>query len=821
MIKKYFLLTNFIFLISLFCLNLQAQSVTIVQPNGGETLYSCEVYPITWNQSGSLSNYWNIDYSLDGGTIWASVASNFQSTTGEYLWTVPNVSSTTVLIRVRDAQNLSTQDISDSLFSINFPIQITSPVGGEVWQGLSTQQITWDAGGTSNTYQIHYSKNGGNTWIPIVTNYSSLTGTYDWTVPNDPGSNVIVRVRDAAQYCKQDISNVFEITPAQPVLLTPNGGEELWPGCSYQITWDQETFYSNVRLEYSDDNGVTWNTAFSSTSNNGSRNWTPPANIIPGNQYLIKASNTADFNVFDVSDAPFTILEPIEIINPMAGDTVYGCNLLAIEMIKSTCIGNFRVLYSLDNGATWSTIITSLSNTSNNNQIYENWTIPNGITTDEAIIRVERAFDNTVFAESEVFSIRPSNDITVTAPTPGESINASTTYQITWDNTPNVSGAYDLHYKTVSSGWTTIATNITGNAYNWNVPNMSASTVQIRVRDRNNTCKANITENFTIIPDQPILLGPNGGEEFWPGCSYPITWDASTFYTNPTIQYSSDSGSTWTTIWSTSTNNGSRNWGVPIGATPGDNYLIKIFNSGNSTLHDVSDAPFTIKTPLTVIEPDETDTLIGCTTFPIRFETSGCIGSLRISYSIDGGDNWTVIVSSLSNSTSGMRTYNWSVPNGINTDEAKIRVERAFDSSVFHESELFSIRPSDEIDVLTPTAGESVPALQPYEITWNHTPVVSEFEIHYSINDGGVWNLIDNNVSGTSFTWEPPNTPTSTARIRVRDRFNYCRHEVSDAFTITPAQPVLLTPNGGEELWPGCSYQITWDQETFYSNVRL
>ena len=66
-----------------------AQTVAISAPNGGEVLYSCQQYTVTWTQTGSPSNYWNIDYSLDGGTIWTSVTSNYLASNGTFLWTVP------------------------------------------------------------------------------------------------------------------------------------------------------------------------------------------------------------------------------------------------------------------------------------------------------------------------------------------------------------------------------------------------------------------------------------------------------------------------------------------------------------------------------------------------------------------------------------------------------------------------------------------------------------------------------------------------------------------------------------------------------------
>jgi hypothetical protein len=71
----------------------KAQSITIANPNGGEIFYSCEEQLINWNSSGVSSDLWNIDYSLDGGTIWTSIASNYLSADGTFLWTIPFVES--------------------------------------------------------------------------------------------------------------------------------------------------------------------------------------------------------------------------------------------------------------------------------------------------------------------------------------------------------------------------------------------------------------------------------------------------------------------------------------------------------------------------------------------------------------------------------------------------------------------------------------------------------------------------------------------------------------------------------------------------------
>ena len=102
-----------------------AQSVTITQPNGSELLYGCQSYQIKWNATG-VSNNWTIDYSLNSGAIWTSVATNLAispvSGVYTYSWTVPMVSSPTVLVRVRDYGDTLKQDVSNAVFAVQLPI---------------------------------------------------------------------------------------------------------------------------------------------------------------------------------------------------------------------------------------------------------------------------------------------------------------------------------------------------------------------------------------------------------------------------------------------------------------------------------------------------------------------------------------------------------------------------------------------------------------------------------------------------------------------------------------------------------------------------
>ena len=823
--KTYKFLASFLFAI-LFAFAGQAQTVTVLQPNGGEVLYACQQYTIQWSQTGSPSNYWNIDYSLDGGTIWASVTSNYLSANGQFVWTVPQVSSSTVKVRVTDASNGAITDISDADFTINIPVILTAPNGGETWQGNTVHDITWTATGTSNVYNIQYSTNSGSSWINIETNHPNSTGTYSWTVPNTPSTNCLVRVYDVSTTCMQDVSaSTFEISPATPLLTFPNGNETLFPGCTETITWVPNSYYSTVRLDFSTDNGTTWNPIVSATTNNGSYGWVVPAQVV--STCLIKASNTANVNVNDVSNATFSIVNPYEVTSPNGGETLYGCSTFPITWNKpKNCSAAHRIEYSTDNGTTWA-YITQVNNSGVGLTQTYNWSVPNTVTSTQCKIRVRKYNDVSQADESDaVFTITPSTDIVVTNPNGGQTLQGLATQTISWTNTANVSGIYTVQYSTnAGSSWVTIASNITGNNYIWSVPNLSSSNCLVRVYDYSSSCKRDQSDSiFTIVPATPVLLSPNGGETLVPNCGQTITWDQTTFFSNVRLEYTTNGGTSWVLIVNSTSNSGSyTGWVVPN--LPSTTCSIRASNTSNVAFSDTSNSYFTIREPYKITTPNGGDTLYGCSSVPITWDKpKSCVAAHRLEYSIDNGATYTYITH-VSNSGSGdSQTYNWTVPNGITSSQCKVRVYRYNLASENDASDTtFTILPSNDIAVTSANGGEVWQGLSTQTITWTNLPAASGFySLHYSTNGGSNWISIATNITGNSYSWTVPNTPSTNCMIRLSDYQNACKIDVSDAaFTISPATPILLVPNGGEVYAPDCSIPISWDISTFHSNVRL
>lgn len=213
-----------------------APEVTVTSPNGGENWLGGSIQDITWTATDANLGETpiTIEYSLNGGVNWDTIAANVANT-GTYSWVVPNLSSSNCLVRVTavDLAGNSGSDGSNYIFTLSSDatapaVTVNSPNGGETWQGGSTQTITWTATDDKTPagdllVDLYFSSNGGTDWLPIDFSGDN-SGAYSWTVPEINSSQCLVKVEasDTSGGVGFDVSNiVFTITtpeePAAPV----------------------------------------------------------------------------------------------------------------------------------------------------------------------------------------------------------------------------------------------------------------------------------------------------------------------------------------------------------------------------------------------------------------------------------------------------------------------------------------------------------------------------------------------------------------------------------------------------------------------------
>ncbi len=97
-------------------------------------------------------------------------------------------------------------------------------------------------------------------------------------------------------------------------VLSPNGGENIVAGNKdaenkYKITWVRNTKIQNVSIEYSVNGGHSWQEIVANTDNDGEYVWIVPD--VRSNQCLIRIHDSANMDIFDISNDVFTIFNCI------------------------------------------------------------------------------------------------------------------------------------------------------------------------------------------------------------------------------------------------------------------------------------------------------------------------------------------------------------------------------------------------------------------------------------------------------------------------------------------------------------------------------
>ncbi|MCK4427837.1 MAG: dockerin type I repeat-containing protein, partial [candidate division Zixibacteria bacterium] len=91
--------------------------IVVTSPNGDEHWCVGKTQEITWSSEGVPVPFVKIEYSVNGGTSWETIAENTDND-GTYSWIIPDASSDSCLARVSDAEDGDPGDESDRFFTI-------------------------------------------------------------------------------------------------------------------------------------------------------------------------------------------------------------------------------------------------------------------------------------------------------------------------------------------------------------------------------------------------------------------------------------------------------------------------------------------------------------------------------------------------------------------------------------------------------------------------------------------------------------------------------------------------------------------------------
>ncbi len=254
-------------------------------------------------------------------------------------------------------------------------ITLTAPLAGSKWNGLATNNITWDSEFIADV-KIEFSSDNGQTWEDIVESTSANTRSYAWTATDILSTECLMKISDVAN------PDVFSITDTPFTLcnldlLVPNGGSLYRAGSPVEVTWDSE-MVEDLTLSYKACLECDWVVVEENIPvGNNSYQWIPE---IPTMWCKVQLSETAYPTVTDESNNMFFVYQ-LDLTSPEGGENLAGGSTFNIDW-ESEIITDVKIEYSIDNGQNWITEAT----VSADDSTYL-WTVPN-IDSDEGFIKL-------------------------------------------------------------------------------------------------------------------------------------------------------------------------------------------------------------------------------------------------------------------------------------------------------------------------------------------------------------------------------------------------------------------------------------------------
>lgn len=206
----------------------------------------------------------------------------------------------------------------------------------------------------------------------------------------------------------------------------------------------------------------------------------------------------------------------------------------------------------------------------------------------------------------------------------------------------------------------------------------------------------------TVIERAIELASPNGGEIWSVGETKTITWTSENTSGTVKIEYSTNGGSDWQTVASSTPDDGSYPWTIPN--TPSTDCLVKICDTEHTGCCDRSNSTFTIHRlcDITIASPDGGENWCGGEQYDITWTSEGTSGNVKIEYSTDGGAEWQAVTESILDDG----THPWTIPSTLSTD-CFVRICDAVDSECCGTSDSsFQICKCGTLEITTERFGD-------------------------------------------------------------------------------------------------------------------
>lgn len=585
--------------------------VTVIQPNEPCTEWLVgTTHLISWTDNFVYPVRIDlVDYTIPGSPTTTNITTAAEGST--YSWAIPSGAVIGNHYKIKVSSSVCGDcymDVSNSEFKLvasssgSF-IHVEQPnVTGINWIKGETYLISW-VDDHPGTMKIKWIKGTGESGV--IGEFIEGS-TFLWTIPVSMVAANDYKIKVMTQDYGDDLEDNSDLnfTISAPgsgtiTVIQPSLPGITWvKGDSYLISWiDNITglvdidLYKGGVLQYNIASGVT----------GSSYVWLIPSSTEVANNYSIKIYSHSDPGSFDDSNNNFSIQAhnsgtTVTVLQPNDPGIIWFKGSTYLISWIDNVPGKMKVsLYK--NGSPHSVLAENV-----NGSTYL-WTIPNDgsvLSANDYTIRISSMNDGTIQDFSNVnFSIGETGagtTITVLQPSVGGiTWVKGNSYLISWID--DVPGPVNIKLYKGGSIHSTIADNVVGSTHVWDIPSGTTSDTDYNVYIFNQagTVVGHSASDFSIQGTLPggavFVLQPNGGENWFIGNTYLISWSDNFAETVDIDLYTAAGvfkqiiahnveGSTYE--WNTS--------GFPVGEA-GD-YIVMISNSAVPSVSDVSDDHF-------------------------------------------------------------------------------------------------------------------------------------------------------------------------------------------------------------------------------------
>lgn len=381
-------------------------SILLNEPVGGTVVRTGSKLTISWSTTGyaSTSTTAKIELTRDAGDTWETLFSSVPNLPGDNSveWTASGAATTVAEIRVTAVTLPLFTDTSD-VFEIRGPavLKVVSPKSGDRLNAGATATIAWTSGNFDGPVTIELSRNGGQSWEPIVVGADNFPGdnSYDWDVVGPATKLGKIRITSVDEPDTRGLSTgVFEVQVPGIQVTAPAARTTVLLNTTLNIKWNTTGLPANgdVTIELSRDGGASWDTIVDETPNTGLSQWVVSGT--PSSDALVRVSSIptgTEDPVEGVSGSFFISAPTLFLVAPNGGDKWRQGTQQVIQWTGTTVgVGKVDVQLSRDGGRRWTTIISGTANDG-----AQAWGV-HGATSKKVRLRLIWSVDSTVVATS-------------------------------------------------------------------------------------------------------------------------------------------------------------------------------------------------------------------------------------------------------------------------------------------------------------------------------------------------------------------------------------------------------------------------------------